>query len=46
VEAHSTKPFEEVKAQIIKRMPDEIAKKSLADVKAKRPAVFNDQYFK
>jgi peptidyl-prolyl cis-trans isomerase C len=46
VEAHSTKPFEEVKATIAKRMPEEIAKKSLADLKAKRPAVFNDQYFK
>jgi parvulin-like peptidyl-prolyl isomerase len=46
VEAHSTKPFEEVKATIVKRMPEEMAKKSLADLKAKRPAVFNDQYFK
>ncbi len=46
VEAHSTKPFEEVKAQIAKRMPEEMAKKSLADLKVKRPAVFNDQYFK
>jgi parvulin-like peptidyl-prolyl isomerase len=46
VEAHSTKPFEEVKATIIKRMPDEMAKKSLADLKAKKPAVLNDAYFK
>jgi peptidyl-prolyl cis-trans isomerase C len=46
VEAHSTKPFEEVKAAIVKRMPEEIAKKSLADLKEKRPAVYNDQYFK
>lgn len=46
VEAHSTKPFEEVKAIIIKRMPEEMAKKSLVDLKTKRPAVFNDQYFK
>jgi len=34
-----------VKAQIAKRMPEEMAKKSLADLKAKRPAVYNDQYF-
>lgn len=46
VEAHSTKPFDEVKATIAKRMPEEIAKKSLAELKAKRPAVYNDQYFK
>jgi peptidyl-prolyl cis-trans isomerase C len=46
VEAHSIKPFEEVKATIVKRMPEEIAKKSLADLKAKRPATYNDQYFK
>lgn len=46
VEAHSSKPFDEVKATIAKRMPDEIAKKSLADLKAKRPAIYNDQYFK
>jgi peptidyl-prolyl cis-trans isomerase C len=46
VEAHSTKPFEEAKAAIVKKMPEEIAKKSLADLKTKRPAVLNDQYFK
>lgn len=46
VESHSTKPFEEVKSTIVKRMPDEMAKKSLNDLKAKRPAVYNDAYFK
>jgi peptidyl-prolyl cis-trans isomerase C len=46
VESHSTKPFEEVKAAIVKRMPEEIAKKSLNDLKVKRPAVYNDAYFK
>ena len=46
VEAHSTKPFDEVKANIAKMMPEQMAKKSLADLKAKRPAVYNDQYFK
>jgi peptidyl-prolyl cis-trans isomerase C len=46
VEAHSSKPFDEVKATIMKRMPEEMAKKSLAELKAKRPAIYNDQYFK
>jgi peptidyl-prolyl cis-trans isomerase C len=46
VESHATKPFDEVKAQIVKRMPEEMAKKSLTDLKTKRPAVLNDQYFK
>jgi peptidyl-prolyl cis-trans isomerase C len=46
VESHSTKPFDEVKAAIAKRMPEEMAKKSLADLKAKRPAIYNDQFFK
>jgi peptidyl-prolyl cis-trans isomerase C len=46
VESHSTKPFDEVKAAIAKRMPEEMAKKSLADLKAKTPAVLNDAYFK
>jgi parvulin-like peptidyl-prolyl isomerase len=46
VEAHSTKTFDEVKATIVKRMPEEMAKKSLNDLKAKKPPVFNDAYFK
>ena len=46
VEAHSTKPFDEAKPAILKLMPEQMAKKSLADLKAKRPAVYNDQYFK
>jgi peptidyl-prolyl cis-trans isomerase C len=46
VESHATKPFDEVKETIVKRMPEEMAKKSLVDLKAKRPAVYNDQYFK
>ncbi len=45
VEAHSTKPFEDVKAAILKRMPDDMAKKALSDLKVKRPAVYNDAYF-
>jgi len=46
VEAHDTKSFDEVKPQIAKRMPEEIAKKSLADLKAKKPPVYNDAFFK
>jgi peptidyl-prolyl cis-trans isomerase C len=46
VESHSTKPFDEVKPAIIKKMPEEMAKKSLVELKTKRPAVFNDAYFK
>jgi peptidyl-prolyl cis-trans isomerase C len=46
VEAHSNKPFDEVKATIVKRMPEEIAKKSLGELKVKRPVVYNDAYFK
>jgi peptidyl-prolyl cis-trans isomerase C len=45
VESHSTKPFEDVKAVILKRMPDDMAKKALSDLKLKRPAVYNDAYF-
>lgn len=46
VESHSTKPFDEVKSQIEKRMPEVMAKKSLDDLKAAKPAVYNDQFFK
>jgi peptidyl-prolyl cis-trans isomerase C len=45
VEAHSTKPFEDVKATIAKRIPGELAQKELTDLKAKKPAVYNDAYF-
>lgn len=45
VESRGTKPFEEVKAMIIKRMPDESAKNALNELKAKRPAVYNEAYF-
>jgi peptidyl-prolyl cis-trans isomerase C len=46
VESHATKPFEEVKADILKRIPAEMAQKGLAELKAKNPPVFNDAYFK
>lgn len=46
VESHSTKSFEEVKPMIIKRMPEEMAKKSLAELKVKHPAIYNEAYFK
>jgi peptidyl-prolyl cis-trans isomerase C len=45
VESHSTKPFDEVKATILKRIPPELAQKALAEMKAKKPAVYNDLYF-
>jgi len=45
VESHSTKPFDDVKATILKRIPGDLAQKALADLKAKRPGVFNDAYF-
>jgi peptidyl-prolyl cis-trans isomerase C len=45
VEAHTTKPFDEVKPIILKRIPGEMAQKALVDLKTKRPATFNDAYF-
>ncbi|HEV1285432.1 MAG TPA: peptidylprolyl isomerase [Bryobacteraceae bacterium] len=45
VESHSTKPFDDVKATILKRIPADMAQKALQDLKAKRPAVYNDAYF-
>ncbi len=45
VESHSTKPFDEVKATILKRIPVEMAQKALQDLKAKKPPVYNDAYF-
>jgi peptidyl-prolyl cis-trans isomerase C len=45
VESHSTKPFDEVKPEILKRIPGDMAQKALQDLKAKKPPVFNDAYF-
>jgi peptidyl-prolyl cis-trans isomerase C len=45
VESHGTKPFEDVKATIAKRIPGELAQKALVDLKAKKPAIYNDAYF-
>jgi peptidyl-prolyl cis-trans isomerase C len=45
VESHSTKSFDEAKPIILKRVPGEMAQKALADLKAKKPVVFNDAYF-
>lgn len=45
VESHLTKPFDDVKAVIVKRIPGDLAQKALSDLKAKRPAVLNDAYF-
>jgi parvulin-like peptidyl-prolyl isomerase len=46
VESHSTKPFDDVKPQILQRIPAEMAQKALADLKTKKPATYNDAYFK
>jgi peptidyl-prolyl cis-trans isomerase C len=45
VEMHDTKPLDEVKATIAKRIPGELAQKALNDLKAKKPAAYNDAYF-
>lgn len=45
VESHGTKPFDDVKSTIAKRMPAEMAQRALADMKTKKPAVYNDAYF-
>jgi peptidyl-prolyl cis-trans isomerase C len=45
VESHSTKPFDEVKAEILKRIPGDMAQKALQDLRAKKPPVYNDAYF-
>jgi peptidyl-prolyl cis-trans isomerase C len=46
VDSHTTKPFDDVKAEILKRIPAEMAQKALADLKTKKPATYNDAYFK
>lgn len=45
VESHSTKSFDDVKPTIMKRIPGDLAQKALTDLKAKKPAVYNDAYF-
>ena len=45
VESHGSKTFEEAKGTIEKRLPPELAQKALTDLKAKKPAVYNDAYF-
>lgn len=45
VESHSTKPFDDVKATILKRIPGDMAQKALQDLRAKKPPVYNDAYF-
>lgn len=45
VESHSTKPFDEVKPEILKRIPGDMAQKALQDLRAKKPPVYNDAYF-
>ncbi|HVP00700.1 MAG TPA: peptidylprolyl isomerase [Bryobacteraceae bacterium] len=45
VESHGSKPFDEVKVNIQKQLPGELAQKTLSELKAKKPAVYNDAYF-
>ncbi len=45
VESHGAKPFDEVKPNIQKQLPGEMAQKTLAELKAKKPAMYNDAYF-
>ena len=46
VESHNSKSFDEVKPQIVQRITPEMAQKALADLKTKKPATYNDAYFK
>jgi peptidyl-prolyl cis-trans isomerase C len=46
VDSHTSKPFDDVKAEILKRIPAEMAQKALTDLKTKKPATYNDAYFK
>lgn len=45
VDAHSTKPFDDVKADIAAKMKPEMAQKGLAALKEKSPVVYDDTYF-
>lgn len=45
VEEHKTKPFEEVKAQIEKKLGPEMAQKKVADLKTKAAVVLDESYF-
>lgn len=45
VESHTTKSFDEAKPEIMKQIPGELAQQGLKDLKAKKPAVFNEEFF-
>lgn len=45
VEEHKTKPFDEVRAQIEKKIEPEMAQKRVADLKKNTPAVLDESYF-
>ena len=45
VEEHKTKPFDEVRSQIEKKLGPEMAQKKVADLKKSTPAVLDESYF-
>jgi peptidyl-prolyl cis-trans isomerase C len=45
VEEHKTKPFEEVRAEIAKKIEPEIAQKKVAELKKNTPVVLDESYF-
>jgi peptidyl-prolyl cis-trans isomerase C len=45
VEEHKTKPFEEVRAQIEKKIGPEMAQKRVAELKKSMPVVLDESYF-
>jgi len=45
VEEHKTKPFDEVKPQIEKKLGPEMAQKKVADLKKSTPVVLDESYF-
>jgi peptidyl-prolyl cis-trans isomerase C len=45
VESRSTKPFEDVRAEILQKMKPELAQKGLDTILKKTPVVYNEAYF-
>lgn len=45
VESRSTKPFEDVRAEIVQKMKPELAQKGLDTILKKTPVVYNEAYF-
>jgi parvulin-like peptidyl-prolyl isomerase len=45
VESRTTKPFEDVRAEIVQKMKPELAQKGLDTILKKTPVVYNEAYF-